>query len=237
MKKEMKILLFLFIVSICFSFVSANECTDNSGICVSSCPATYWIKSFNCDGYPITSFCCVPIGDFPCQTTEGYTCSTLDFGSFEGYVPLDYGLKVSPLACPYSFICYEKTFKIYNGLGNYTLSPGDEVHFEGDYIIKYVNFNKEVSWDTQKGRVTGNSANIAIYHGEVNYSNLGQNFVATLANIDNLNEEETKTFNSGFWLYAKPLTGNSNIVYANVFMESLLLLVRIQMPILEGILP
>jgi len=211
-------------LSLSISFIVANECTDNEGICVSSCPATYGIQSFNCEGYPITSFCCVPLGDFPCQTTEGYFCSsTLDFNSpsFSGYVPLDYGLKVSSLACPYSSICYEKVFTKYNGAGNYSLSPGDEIHFENDYIIKYVNFNREASWDTQGGMVTGNSANIAIYSGEVNSSNLGENFVATLANIDNLNKEQTKTFNSGFWLHAEPLTGDSNIVDANVFMGSL----------------
>jgi hypothetical protein len=137
------------------------------------------------------------------------------------YTPSDYGLTSSNLGCPFSFICYEKTFKVYNGAGNYSLSPGDEIHFENDYIVKYVNFNRQATWDTINGRVTGNLVAINVYKGEINYSNLGQNFIASLADVNNLDKENIKTFNSGFWLYAEPLSGNSNIVNVEVFMGSL----------------
>lgn len=203
-------------------FISANECTDNKGICVKSCPATYSIKSYSCDGYPVDSYCCTPIGEFPCENTEGYTCSVFDFSSFEGIGPLNYGLRASPLACPYPLFCYKKEFKIYQGLGNYSLSPGDEVHFEGGYIVKYLIFNENASWYGGPSEIkTGNDAGIYLYKGEVNYSDVSQNQIASIASVTNLDKEEIGTFNSGVWFYANPLIGDSNIVQASVSMGSL----------------
>jgi hypothetical protein len=227
---KIKVLSSLILIIIMLTFISANECTDNNGICTPSCTEPYKSQNFNCDGYVISSFCCIPEGDFSCQETEGYFCSPFNVGEKGGFFgipnkdPSEYGLEKSTLNCPLNKFCYKKIFSQYKGEGIYELSPGDEVLLKEGLILKYVSFTKEATWSQGQKEVKGNIANIQLYNSTPTYG-AKDRFISGeptgIFSLDNLNPEKTKSFSYGVWFLGEPLAQESEIAKINISIGSL----------------
>lgn len=102
-------------------------------------------------------------------------------------------------------------YSTYNGVGKYTLAIGDQVILDNGYFLKYTSYQNDASWYRMQQLVTGDVANLALYNGSYNPSNIAQNQVYSFS-VSDIDTEITKTFSNGFYFNVNPLQSNSKLV-------------------------
>ncbi len=102
-------------------------------------------------------------------------------------------------------------FNKYNGVGTYSMFPGDEVSLEGGYLLKYVNYQKDASWNRFQQLVNGNVAHLGLYNGEIDTTDYSKNQVYSFDTTD-IDTEAINTFSSGFYFNVEILEKDSKEV-------------------------
>ncbi len=108
--------------------------------------------------------------------------------------------------------------KTYNGLGTYTLSPGDIITLSHGYTLKYFSYQEGVQWYRGGASVTGNLATISLFNKSANISYYGDSI--TVANLGE-GEDGIRTFSNGFSFTINPLVGGGDRVTLTVSEGSL----------------